>query len=751
MTVPKQSGCRLSVAVRTALLVSAVGLPMAVRGAPLPGGTLDPTIIPKYVSPLVIPPEMPKSSNPDAGNDYEIAVRQFKQQILPTVGCHKPAKCKHGGFRPTRVWGYGRAEDRTPRVAPDPGSTFNYPGFTIEAQTNVATNIRWINDLVKRRPGKKPKPGRKKKYLRHLFWRSLDQTLHWANPPRDCISGVPRTDCAGRNPHPYRGPVPIVTHLHGAHVEPVSDGYPEAWWLPDAKNIPVGYAMSGTLFDDRTGNNPGDLGYVDYRYINTQDETTLWYHDHALGMTRLNVYAGLAGFYLLRDPVNGQEKDLNLPGPAPKVGDAQGNDPYGNYFEIPLVIQDRSFNRDGSLFYPRNRAFFEGLKRRQLKIDFSPDSDIAPIWNPEAFFNVMVVNGVAWPYRDVEPRQYRFRLLNGSNSRFLNLSLKVVHADGTLGQEVPIYQIGSDGGLLPQVVEVREGFKTLLPGDGTIPAPVPAADPQEALLIEPSSRNDVIVDFAGLAPGTRVRMINTAPDGPFGGFPDVPADPSTTGQVMEFIVGASISAPGGVDPSTPVENLQLASRTALPPADRVRQVSLNEEQSSEVCVTTRANGSIQQLRSVLPGPNFETDCANAGGVPFAPKAALLGILDPLGNGQSQRWSDPISENPAVGETEIWEIHNLTEDAHPIHLHLVQYQVVDREDVATGVVRPPEPTELGWKDTVIAYPGQITRFKARFDLPGLYVWHCHILEHEDNEMMRPFCVGDAGVDCPAGLF
>ncbi len=742
MNVPNRPGCRLSVAIRTALIASALGLPLAARSAPLPGGTLDPTIIPKYVSPLVIPPEMPKSTNSSAGNDYEIAVREFKQQILPKTGCSAPAKCVNGAFMPTKVWGYGRAEDSVPSVAPSLNSTFNFPAFTIEAKSNVTTKIRWINDLVK--PGTRA-------FRPHLFWRSLDQTLHWANPPKDCIMGAPRTDCAGQDPHPYRGPVPIVTHVHGAHVEPHSDGYPEAWWLPNASNIPAGYATAGTLFDDATGSNPGDLGYVDYRYINTQDETTLWYHDHALGITRLNVYSGLAGFYLLRDPVNGQEKNLNLPGPAPKVGDAQGNNPFGNYFEIPIVIQDRSFNRNGSLFYPKDRAFFEGLKRRQLDVDFIPDSDMSPIWNPEAFFNVMVVNGVAWPYLNVEPRQYRFRLLNGTNSRFLNLSLKVVNPNGTLGQEVPIYQIGSDGGLLPHVVEVKEGFKTILPGNGTIPPSTPAADPQEALLIEPASRDDVIVDFAGLPAGTHVRMVNTAPDAPFGGFPDVPADPSTTGQVMEFIVGATISDPSGADPSTPVENLQLAPRASLPPVDNVRQLSLNEEESSEVCVITLADGSIQQLRNILPGPNFVSDCTNAGGVPYAPKQALLGTIDPLGNSLPQLWSDPLTENPAVGATEIWELHNLTEDAHPIHVHLVQYQIVNREDLITGAVRPPEPTELGWKDTVIAYPGEITRFKAHFDIPGLYVWHCHILEHEDNEMMRPFCVGNAGTDCPVGVF
>jgi spore coat protein A len=144
-------------------------------------------------------------------------------------------------------------------------------------------------------------------------------------------------------------------------------------------------------------------------------------------------------------------------------------------------------------------------------------------------------------------------------------------------------------------------------------------------------------------------------------------------------------------------------------------------------------------------------CAG-GGVPFAPKAAVLGIngsLGPLGS-TVQLWSDPIQQNPQLGATETWELWNWSADAHPIHLHLVKFEVVNRQ-VIGGAVRPPKPWETGWKDTVIAYPGEVTRIKALFDVAGLYVWHCHILSHEDNEMMVPYCVGTQGVDCPAALF
>ena len=204
--------------------------------------------------------------------------------------------------------------------------------------------------------------------------------------------------------------------------------------------------------------------------------------------------------------------DLNVP----------GNPVRASIREIPIVIQDRSFNADGSLFYPDNRAFFEGIAPNQLKIPLIGDakypSDISPIWNPEAFFNVMVVNGVSWPNLDVEPDLYRFRLLNGCNSRFLNL-IHVCSRPRTQPDcraEIPFYQIGAEQSLLPAVVQVETGFK-----NGTA-----TTDPQEALLMGLAERADVIVDFSGLAPGTRVRMINTAPDAPFRRLPGHPGRPS---------------------------------------------------------------------------------------------------------------------------------------------------------------------------------------------------------------------------------
>ena len=740
---------------------------------PLPGGTLDPTTIPKYVTPLVIPPVMNKAPGATA-NDYDIAVRQFQQQILPggiwatLPGC-AGQNCT---FPATTVWSYGPDADPTPVVAPDPGSQFNYPAYTIENLSGMTTTVDWMNELVADPDKCKTAPmSGACNYISHIT--PVDRSLHWANPEQlTCANPAKTKDCRP-NPangsilqKPYTGPVPIVTHVHGAHVGPESDGYPEAWWLPNASNIPKGYATTGTLVNQYGAPTNNAPGVGSFSYPNTQPSTTLWYHDHSLGMTRNNVYAGPAGFWLIRDSGGGETGLVSgtLPGPAPTAGQAvlalnvPGDPVRAAIREIPIVIQDRSFNKDGSLFYPDNRAFFEGLKTGALKIPFIGDSnkkmsDIAAIWNPEAFFNVMVVNGVSWPTLEVEPDLYRFRLLDGCNSRFLNLSLQAMNSAGTVLGEVPFYQIGAEQSLLPKVVKIETGFRTVLPGDGTVPAASPAASPETALLMGLAERADVIVDFSNLPAGTtRVRMINTAPDAPFGGFPDVPADPGTTGQVMEFALIAD--TPIGENFTAP-QDLVLSLPDATDPANSAspfagaRDMALLEEESVLVCATISPNGKIGYDTNAMPDQANPGTCVNANGalaasVPFAPKAAVLGINGAAG-GSVTLWSDPLVTKPALDSTETWELWNWTVDGHPIHLHLVKFKVVNREafDPATGVlsgtVNPPEATEAGWKDTVIAYPGEVTRVNATFDIAGLYVWHCHIVEHEDNEMMVPFCV------------
>ena len=679
--------CRRTTRAGVVLLVLTSLIVLSLAGgaaAFVPGGTLDPTTIPKYADPLVIPPAMPETST----DYYEIAVKQFDQQILPATDIN-------GRDLPqTTVWSYG--------LAGNLAGTLNYPAFTIEARANERLDVKWINGLVDEAGN----------YLPHLL--PIDQTLHWANPNKSGPAGT--TDSRGDIPTSYTGPVPIITHVHGAHVGPESDGYPEAWYLPAANDIPEGYATRGSHWGQVAGK-PVEDGAAYFSYPNDQAAATLWYHDHTLGMTRTNVMAGPAGFWLLRGGPNDTAAGV-LPGPAPQRGDVAGT----KYYEIPIVIQDRSFNTDGSLFFPDNRAFFEGLNPftgagtvpPYLNIPFIPElangglpSDVSPIWNPEFFGNTMVVNGKTWPYLEVEARRYRFRFLNGTNARALMLETDV---------PVPMWQIGGDQGFLPAPLEMTQ------------------------LLMMPAERNDVIVDFTDIDPGTTITLENVGPDSPFNGIVDPAdvADPATTGQVMQFHVVAPTSADTSTDPATITT---LPNEAPLPAATNTQYLSLNEEESATVTATFDLDGNL---------------IYDPAGDPFGPTAAKLGTFDPAtGIPTLLNWMDPITETPALGATEVWEIRNYTVDAHPIHLHLVSFETVNREIVDStsphwtgaeggqaGDILSPEAWEASRKDTVIAYPGEITRVKARFDVAGLYVWHCHIIDHEDNEMMRPYHGGGA---------
>jgi len=487
-----------------------------------------------------------------SGATLEIPISEFKQKL-------------HSQLPPTRLWGYARSS----------------PGPTIEAVRGTATRITWRNEL-------------RAQQLLDLL--PVDQTLHWADP----LGGMHK-----KPRDRYRGPVPVVTHLHGAEADPASDGHPDAWYTPD-------YEARGPAWVREWS-----------EYPNRQPAATLWYHDHCLGITRLTNYAGLAGFYLLRDPE--LERSYGLPSAE---------------FERELVIQDRSFDSNGQLRYAQR-----GI-----------DPAAHPFWVPEFFGDTILVNGRVWPYMNVEPRRYRLRVLNGSGSRFYRLSL----SDGR-----PFMQIGTDGGYLLAPVWLQQ------------------------LVLAPAERADLIVDFAGMAVGSAIVMQNDAP-APFpeGDRPD----PRTTGRIMQFRVVALT----GADASRVPE--KLGDMAMLGKPARTRTLTLDEHMGHK-----------------------------------GPLAALL---------DGKRWTDPVSEMPALGETEIWEFANLTADAHPIHLHLVRFEVLERRALDGGpsaVGNAPQPSESGFKDTVVAYPGEITKVRAKFDIEGLYVWHCHILEHEDNEMMRPYVV------------
>jgi len=666
---------------------------------------LDPASIPKFVSSLVMVPVMPNKGTVDVQGEtadyYELAVRQFEQQILP------------GSYPMTTVWGFGPSDD--PRTVAQGGRYF-YPSLTIEARQDVPVRVKWINALVDEQGN----------FLPHLF--PIDQTIHWANP-------VGPRDDHGTSQEPYEGPVPVVIHLHGGHDNDESDGFPEAWFLPDAANIPSDIQFTtGTFYDYFVSKFGLDWspGTATYTYPNDQRATTLWYHDHTLGITRVNIYAGLAGFYLIRggsDDVvldtrsENQSSPAVLPGPAPSTEINLS----GSFREIPIMIQDRSFNTDGSLFYPDNRAFFEGLDPSQLQIPFTPDpgcdgmpSDVAPIIQPEFFGDCIVVNGQTWPFLNVEQRRYRFRILNACNSRTLILDF-----NGIPGLEV--WQIGADGGFLAAPVDMNAA------NDGR-------------LLMGLAERADIIADFTNVPAGNYV-LTNLGPDEAFdGGEPGVdfdPADPQTTGQVLQFRVGPRV----GEDTTTPPQFMKLPAITPLVPTV-TRRIPLNENASMNVFVRQEADGSLIY------------DCNSS--TPIDPVKTLLGTYD-LNTGMPTEalWSGAITETPAVGAVETWEIYNFTMDAHPIHIHLVQFQVVNRQALApldengmaippafpTGTPREPEVWESGFKDTVIVYPGELARVRAVFDDEGFSVWHCHILEHEDNEMMRPYHVGPVPADAP----
>jgi len=382
--------------------------------------------------------------------------------------------------------------------------------------------------------------------------------------------------------------VRAIVHLHGARVDSASDGYPEDWFVS-------GHSRTCT-------------------YPMQQESAALWYHDHAMGLNRLNTYAGMFGMVLVRDEF---EDSLQLPRGAQ---------------ELPLTLADRLIAADGQLFYPTS-------------------GDAEHPWVPEFYGDSILVNGKIAPYVEVEPRLYRLRILNAANSRFFSLALS---------NKQPLHLIGADQGLFDH------------------PAAVPTT------LLAPAERADILVDFSGSA-GQHVELLN----GIVG--------------IMQFRVGNSSTSASAVIPS------QLRPRVAMPESSAVltRTITLNEAQDK------------------------------------AQNPMLMTL-------NHKRWHEPVTEQPRLNTTEIWEFVNLTEDTHPMHLHLVRFQVLDRRTFDVFQYRVynklkflagatlPEPHESGWKDVVQCPPGMITRIIVRFEgYPGKYLYHCHVLEHEANDMMRPF--------------
>ena len=485
-----------------------------------------------YVDGLPIPSvAVPVRGRAGGPATYEIAMREFKQKL-------------HRDLPPTTLWGYNG----------------QYPGPTIEALRNQPVQIRWINDLRDLETG-------------------LPRTEHYF----DVDTRLHGPDMEGKTPR-------TVVHLHGGHVPPDYDGFPESTFVSGGSRL--------------------------YRYPNTQLPTTLWYHDHALGITRYNVMMGLAGLYVIRDR---DEEALNLPrGP----------------YEIPLLIQDRSFNPDGSLNYPTR-------------------------WDQKPFLgDKVLVNGKVWPKLLVDRGRYRFRVVNGSNHRIFTLSLSDHHA---------FQVIGSDGGLLSSPVEVSE------------------------ISLGPAERSDLLLDFADYAPGTEVLLEDALGAGQMD-----PSNPFAS-RIMKFVVSEKS---GWAAPPPP----------SLGQVERIPESRAIRTRTFEI----RFDEALQKFR-----------------------------FGDFGWGEA-------TEFPALGTTEIWQFANETSETHPIHVHLVQFQVLDRSSfqvvdgrVVPGSDRlPPDPEEAGWKDTARVKPHELLRLIMRFGPDGYlgdYVLHCHMLEHEDNDMMRQFTV------------
>jgi FtsP/CotA-like multicopper oxidase with cupredoxin domain len=714
---------------------------------------LQGTTIPRFVDPL---PTF-NGRRVDGTATVNVNMQEFQQKVLP-ASIYAPLAAPYNAG--TYLWGYN---------INNAGAT--WPARTIESKQGIATTAIYTNSLVNTK-------------LQKLL--TVDQTIHWADPlgttaANNCVNGPPLAEpCT----EPYAGPIPAVVHLHGNEVLSQYDGHPDAWWTP-------GFSQKGKSFVTNT-----------YNYQNAQEATTLWFHDHTLGIVRLNVYAGLEAFYFIRD-----SRDTGL-----------GNNPItlpsGNQ-EAELLLADRQFDTNGQLYFPAsdNPANLNGPPG-------NPDKH--PFWIPEFFGDVITVNGKSWPTMEVQPRRYRFRFVNGSNARFYIMQLfnqqgVDMHQNGAPGPA--IWQIGSDGGLFNNPVKLDDPANGPNACAGSpIGNNVDVRAGAKCLFLAPAERADVIVDFGGQA-GKTFTMKNFAvipfPSGSPTGFgaPDATAD----GLVMQFKVDLPLQGtdttfnPAGSHPAlraAPIVNI----KTIAP--NKKRQLILVEEEGD----TANPDGPGSPVADGDPVESLINNTKWNGNR----EGTTIVVPGSTSNGHGVS----ATETPQEGSTELWEVANLTGDAHPIHIHLIQFQVISRQtfDVdsyltdwmaafpggtfngfnfppgiyipgfgppltynvlnsagalggnlnfdaakylqqgacAGGAcpLRAPEPTDSGWKDTIKMFPGEITRIAVRwapqdiaanatsagtdyfpFDPtngPG-YIEHCHILDHEDNEFMRPMLI------------
>jgi spore coat protein A, manganese oxidase len=687
-------------------------LPAKAFAAMAAPGLSDPALQPKFTNtvPNALDPGFKYS--PYAPNRYLIGVGPAWQK----TGLVN----RRGRQAWTKVYGYGQRLNYT------------WPGMTFEVQRSDRPVIVWWRNQLW---------GQKKHIL------PVDTNLHWAFS----LHGYEKYSIR-------KNGIPIITHLHGGHTDFQFDGNPEWFYTP------------GNFVRGPSWKNEGIPFTTRFRYDVDVPAGPLWYHDHALGITRLNVYAGLAGFFFVRDDYDTGQPGNPLDLPA---------FPY----EMALAIQDRMFKANGRLFYPAfpGDPFYEDFiigEEADLPPELFPNG--GPTALAEFFGDHMVVNGLIWPKAQVEPRNYRLRLLNGCDSRFLAVQFFEVPAGATdfttATGPLSFDVIGSDQGLASEPKTV------------------------DTLLMETGSRYDVIVDFATVTPGSRIIMKNIGGDEPFGGDIPGPQVFGETDRIMAFDVVLPFIA--SVPDANPT-GISFGPNVGAP--TRIRKVALFEGKDEF--------GRLQPLLGTAePATDFQNPAqpVNWPATPEYQQATLPdGTSSPL-RGQMEgsiAWHSPTTENPALDTTEEWEIWNATGDAHPVHLHLVHFEILGREEIfwdsATGdgesdygrvadpIGMPGSPAPVGdgtylvvqptvqhnsvagdastygmgfkimnktyggvvdppfkpeayventAKDMVTALPGQITRIKATFDKPGRYVWHCHILSHEDHEMMRILYVG-----------
>ena len=639
---------------------------MVTQNVPVPAASpteiLDPLKLQQFSSPLpIIPFATPNTTTRPGHESYTVTAEQttgFDFGLRKRDGSEFLDPVTNNPIR-TTVWGYTVN-----------GIKAGYLGASVQARSTLAgetglpVSMTYVNDL--RGPNGAL-------LTKHLL--TVDKTMDGT--------------AAGESE------IRIVTHLHGGHVQPESDGHPLAWVTNDPN------AHTGLPADPVSGM-PGrpDGNRVTYTYENTQPAMQIWFHDHALGITRINVYAGLAANYIIRDA---QEDSLHLPSGA---------------YEIPLVIQDRSFNQDGSLHY--SAVPLLDATGEQAVVDGQPVFSSYP----EFFGNTIVVNGKVWPYLDVEPRKYRFRILNGSDSRFYHLWIE--RQGGGVIPAAAVQLIGNEGGLLPAAVRVGH-------------------DEDSAWLVAPAERSDLIIDFSQLPAGSVLTLRNDATT-PYPGGDDVAAN--TTGRVMQFRISKPLV---GTDTST----LPANPRPIVRPAGwdtpiRTATFDLQETDEFDRYVYSPETGT------ALP-------------------RLMLKV-----NGRA--FSDPLhpQELHDLNAIEDWVLINSTVDMHPMHVHLVHFEVLEKGTLtadnyvaATELTMPAvlgaglqpnmddlgrpvapasgdpytvNPDEAGWKETIRVPPGSLdglrvgyAKVRAKFDIAGTYMWHCHILAHEEHEMMRPFMV------------